>query len=514
MTGHPEAGTRLSHIGALLAQSAARFAMRPAIRDGDVVWTYGDLDQRAEDAKATLAALGVRSGDRVLVVGENCVECIALLFAISRLHAWPVIVSSRLASGEIDAIVRHCEPRLALFLSASSPAAGDHASRRSARAAELVPLGTVHIERPTDDPASEPPPGRAEDGVAAMIYTSGTTGTPKAAMLSHANLLFLAHAQVAARRYTSADRLYCPLPIAHAGALVSMVMTTLAAGGCVHLAKRFVPAELARALREDGITVVPGVPTLHVKFVEWVRAHPEAFAAPQLRLVTCASSPLDPVVKASVEALYGVPLQNGYGLTETAAVVCQTRLDEPRSDTSVGKPLPGVSVRFVDAVGADVAPGVVGEILVRGPNVFLGYYRHPEATGAALIADGWFRTGDLGYVDDAGNAFIAGRAKDMIKRSGYTVYPLDVEMALSAHPAAVLCGVVGRPHGADEEVVAFVQLKDGARDSAGDLLAFLAQRLAPYKIPGVLRIVSELPTLHNGKVDKAAMRRMALESPQ
>lgn len=503
----------LDHIDQLVARGAARFPARPALQDGDALWTYRDLERIVATTCEGLAALGVRAGDRVLVVAENCAEVIALLFAIGRRDAWPVIVSSRLAPGEIEAIVGHCAPRLVLYLSARSDAAGDHATRRAGRALELAPIGTVHVERPAGEPVPEPPPARPEEGVAAMIYTSGTTGVPKAAMLSHANMLFMGAAQAAARRLGVDDKIYCPLPLSHAGALVSQLMSALTAGACLFLATRFAPVELARALRDEGITIVPGVPTLHVKFVAWARANPDAFAAPRLRLVICASSPLYPAVKADVEALYGMPVQNGYGLTETAAVVCQTELDAPRSDTSVGKPLPGVSVRFAGAGGAEAAPGDVGEIEVRGRNVFLGYYRNPEATRTAFTADGWFKTGDLGYADAAGNVFIAGRAKDLIKRSGYNVYPLDVETALNAHPAAAMCGVVGCPRGADEEVVAFVQLKEGAGDSAGDLLAFLAQRLAAWKLPGVLRIVPALPTLHNGKVDKAAMRRMALELP-
>jgi acyl-CoA synthetase (AMP-forming)/AMP-acid ligase II len=195
--------------------------------------------------------------------------------------------------------------------------------------------------------------------------------------------------------------------------------------------------------------------------------------------------------------------------------VCQTRLDEPRSDTSVGKPLPGVSVRFVDAGGADVAPGVVGEILVRGPNVFLGYYRNPEATGAALIADGWFRTGDLGYVDDAGNAFIAGRAKDMIQ--ALRLYGLSARRRNGVERAsgggAVWCrGAPARRRRGGRRVRA----AEGRRPGFSRRPARIS-RAAAGTVQDTGRAADRLraaATLHNGKVDKAAMRRMALESPQ
>ena len=501
--------TEPQRIDDIVTQGARRFAQRPALRDGARVFTYGDLAAGIDAASASLAARGVIAGDRVLVVAENGWTAVVLLFAIGRLGAWPALVTARLGAREIDTIAVHGEPRLALYLSATSDAAAEHARRRGAHATELAPLGALHVERAERDPRPEPAPARPEEGVAALLYTSGTTGAPKAAMLTHANILFLAQAQARARRYSSDDRVYCPLPLAYAGALASIMMSTFVAGGCLHLAPRFAPEALARALRDDGITVVPGVPTLHVKLVAWARAHPHAFTAPRVRMVTCASSPLDATVKADVEALYGLPLQNGYGLTETTAVVCQTRLDERRTDTSVGRPLPGVHVRLAGEAGGEVACGEIGEILVRGPNVFAGYYRHPDATRAAFTEDGWFRTGDLGRLDAAGDLAIAGRLKELIKHSGYTVYPADVEAALHAHPAVASCAVVGRPDGADEEVVALVQVKQGATASRGELMAFLARRIAAHKLPSVLEVVVALPALPSGKVDRAEVRRIA-----
>ncbi|CAG0985245.1 fatty-acyl-CoA synthase [Burkholderiales bacterium] len=503
----------VQRIADVVDRGAARFADRPALRDGDRVLTYLDLARSVEASSAGLAALGVRAGDRVIVVTENGAEAIVLLFAVGRLDAWPLLAAARLGAREIDAIAVLCEPRLALYLSARSEAAAGHAARRGASAVELAPLGTMHVERPPGDPEPEPPPARPGDGVAAMICTSGTTGAPKAAMLTHANILFIAQAQRRLRRYGPHDRVYLPMPIAYAGALASITMSTLVAGGCVHLAQRFAPEELARALREDGVTVVPGVPALHARFAAWVREHPDAFSAPRARMVTSASSPLDATVKAAIESLYGLPLQNGYGLTETSAVVCQTRLDDRRSDTSVGRPLPDVRVRIVDADGCDAVPGETGEIQVRGPNVFPGYYRNPDETRAAFTPEGWFRTGDLGRVDRAGDLHIAGRFKDLIKHSGYTVYPADVEAALNAHPAVATCAVVGRPHGADEQIVAFAQLEDGASVTPADLAAFLAGRIADHKQPGLLRIVPHLPTLANGKADRMSLRKVALGLP-
>jgi acyl-CoA synthetase (AMP-forming)/AMP-acid ligase II len=340
-----------------------------------------------------------------------------------------------------------------------------------------------------------------------MICTSGTTGTPKVALLSHRYLVFFARTQQRVRRYTHHDKTFCALPLAHVSAL-GILLVVVASGACLYLAPRFAPRGLARAIRDDGISVVPGLPPLHRKFLEWVRDNPSEFVRGRVRLVTTSSSPLDAALKRAVEDLYGCPFQNAYGCTE-AGMVFQVDIDHPRSDTSVGCAVPGVSVRIVDTDGVDVAAGQPGEILVRSPSLFLGYYRAPEATRAVLTADGWFHTSDIAYLDPSGAAFITGRAKESIKRSGYTVYPAGVEAALCAHPDVALAAVVRGERTGDEEIVAFVELKKRSTTDAGGLLEFLAQRLAPYELPGVLELVAELPTLANGKVDRAVLRERA-----
>jgi len=490
-------------IDVIATLGSAKHRDRFALQDEARALTYGDLDRAVSDTCDALRASDVRTGHRVVVVGSNCAETVVLFLAIARLGAWSVMASDRLAAVEVEAIVAHCSPRLIVDASADRAARG---LQRSSRL-RVGALGNVRVEHRTQD--CEPEPDTA--GVAALLYTSGSTGAPKAVMLSHANLLHVARAQAIARRYAPGDRVYCALPISHAGGLASITLGTLAGGGCLHLAHRFDAAVLERALRDDAITVLPGVPALHLKFADWLRASQRELHAPALRMVTTASSPLQSGVKASAEALYGLPLQNGYGLTETTALVCQTRLGAPLPDTSVGAPFPGVRVRLAAASGAAAPEGEVGEVHVQGPNLFQGYYRNEPATRAAFTADGWFATGDLARADADGRLFIVGRSKDMIKHSSFSVYPIEVESALQAHPAVVSCCVVGRACAADEDVVAFVELRDGASDSPEALRSFAAARLAPYKRPAAIHVLQQLPTLHNGKVDKAALRRMAAE---
>ena len=489
-----------ARIDAIAAAGAALHRDLPALRDERHALTYGQLEHAVNATSRALAALGVTAGHRILVVGSNCAETVVLFFAISRLGAWSVMTSDRLAAAEIEGIAAHCSPRLIVHATRDDTSAVHASSRMSVGA-----LSDVAVEHRTRD---ADPDGDA-DHVAALLYTSGTTGAPKAVMLSHANFLHVARAQACVRRYAPGDRVYCSLPIVHAGGLASITLGMLAGGGCLQLAGRFTPPALEGALRNDGITVLPGVPALHVKFAEWLRTTQQALLAPKLRMVTTASSPLQASVKATTEALYGLPLQNGYGLTETTALVCQTLLDMPLPDNAVGPPFPGVRVRIATPERTTVQKGEVGEILVQGPNVFGGYFRNEEATRAAFTADGWFATGDLGRENGNGDIFIVGRSKDLIKHSSFSVYPVEVESVLEAHPAVASCSVVGRPRAADEEVVAFVELRSGADASPETLRSFAATRLAAYKCPALVYLVAQLPTLHNGKVDKTALRRMA-----
>ena len=501
----------LSRIGDLVRRSSERFPDNTAIEDGGLAWSYRTLLRIIHETQKQLITLGVKSGDRVLVVAENCAEMVAILIATSELDAWTVLVSARLAPEEINRILEHCTPRTALFLSRRSEPAAAHAKRLSAHQLDFGELGPVDVWQPETEPLAETMPDHSLDRTAAMIYTSGSTGVPKGAMLTHKNLIFMGLTQTRVRRYSENEKIYCVVPIAHIGGLCSVLMGMLACGGCINLHQRFSPEVLGQVLRESGITILAGVPTLFVKFLEWIRAHPDQFAAPELRLVTSASSPLDPAVKADIEAAFGLPLMNGYGSTETSAVICQTEVNQQRHDVSVGKPLPDVEIRFIGDNDKDVAQGEVGEIIVLGPNVFPGYYHNGEATAAAFTKDGWFKTGDLGYCDKNGDVFITGRSKDTIKRSGYNIYPIDVEMALNAHPLIAISAVVGRPRNADEEVVAFIQLIENATLTEKEIIAFLKERLAAYKLPNVLQIVPQLPTLHNGKVDKVTIRRLAMD---
>lgn len=508
--GLSDAG-ELVRIGDLLERTAGLFADRPAIQCGADTRSYSQLSESVRKTREDLRRLGVAAGDRLLIVSANSIEAVVLLFAGSALGAWPVVVSDRIAPAQLDRIVDHCDPCLSLFVSSNRGAEPQHARKHQAQPISWTAMTDVWSSRRDPKPVAEARADRPQDDVAAMIYTSGTTGEPKGAMLSHRNLLFTGLTQMQLRHYSETDKTYCPLPLAHVGAL-TILMCVIAAGACMYLASRFVPAELAAAIRNDGVTVIPGLPPLHVKFMEWVADHPDRLERGRVRLVTTSSSPLHAPVKRAVEEMYGCPLQNGYGQTE-AGMVFQVETDAWREDTSVGHALPGMRVRIADPDGNSLPAGEIGEILVRGPSVFLGYYRDPEATRAAFTSDGWLRTGDLAYLDETQAAFVTGRSAETIRRSGYSIFPAEIEGALNEHPGVAQSAVVAGTRVADEEVVAFVQPKKDASVAADEILDFLKERIAAYELPGDLRLVERMPTLTNGKIDKRKLREWARGAP-
>jgi acyl-CoA synthetase (AMP-forming)/AMP-acid ligase II len=498
-----------ARVEELAARGAARDPEAPAVVAPDGALTYRELAHAVDAAAAALARSGIRGGDRVLLVNENCAAALVLALACVRVYAWPVLVNARLSAREIDAIAAHCTPRRALFTTAVSPDAVAHAERVGT---ESVPLpGIADVAIGPMDASAEPEPVEADPArqVAALVYTTGTTGAPKGVMLSHRNLLFAAVAGATLRRTAPGDRVYIALPISHIFGLASGCMGSLLAGATLHLVPRFSAAGLAHALEHDGISVLPGVPAMYTRLLEHARRTGRPIRAPRLRFAYAGGAPLDPALKAAAERALGQPLHNGYGLTETSPTISSTRIESPRDDLSVGPPVPGIELRICAPDGRVLPCGEVGELHVRGPNVMLGYYREPALTAEAIDREGWFNTGDLARMAPDGALFIVGRTKELIIRSGFNVYPVEVEAVLGQHPAVAQAAVVGRTVPGNEEVVAFVELRAGAGATAEALRAFAVARLAPYKVPAEIVVMAALPASATGKVLKATLRELA-----
>ncbi|HER25660.1 MAG TPA: long-chain fatty acid--CoA ligase, partial [Rhodospirillales bacterium] len=383
---------RISHIPfAIEQQDAQSMAL---IVDGDQ-WSYGRFCTQIRIVSQALEKLGIGAGDRVLLVGENGLGLITLIMAVSELDAWPVIVNARLSGREIDLFKDHCGARRVIFTTDVSPEAADHAARQGAEPLHLEGMPEMAIGPLDETTQSEPVDADGAAQVGAMIYTSGTTGNPKGVMLSHRGLMYVASVSGRIRGLAATDRTYAVLPVSHVFGLASTLLGSLFAGAAVRLAPRFAPADVLKSLRQDGITVLQGVPAMYAKILEHLDVCGEDLEAPHLRYLSAGGSPLQMDLKNAVEDLFGVALNNGYGLTECSPTVSQTRIDAPVESDTVGPLLPGLQVRFVDGDDQDLPPGEAGELWVKGPNLMLGYYRAPDLTAQVLTPDGWYKTGDI-----------------------------------------------------------------------------------------------------------------------
>lgn len=461
----------------------------PAISDnGGASWDYAALDAACNGVRDALESVGVRPGDRVLIVAENCAAAVAALFACSRLGAIAVPTNARQTEAELTRINDHARPVAALLTSAASPDAAAHARRMGARKITGA-FGTLHLATPFGANRT------IERDVAALLYTTGTTGAPKGVMLTHGNMVFGGRTSAVLRHMSHEDVIYGVLPLTHVFGLSSIVTAAMCAGARIRFEARFSAARLYRALH-DGVTLLSAVPQMHALLMQYTREQGhESLQSDTLRYVSSGAAPLDPEWKRKAEAFYGVALQNGYGLTETTAGVCvtQNRIGDP--DISVGPPLPEVEV-LIDQPDRDA----IGEVLTRGPHVMKGYYRNPEATAVALDRDGWMHTGDLGRIDARGVLHILGRLKELIIHGGFNVYPPEVEAALNAHPQVIQSAVVGRTVDGDEQVLAFVQVAADDVPDPGDLRRFVARQLAGYKRPAQIVMADELPAAPTGKI--------------
>lgn len=471
--------------------------------------SFAELAQRVEACVGLLRDQAVEAGDRVLLINENCVAVLVWILALSEIDAVSVVVNARLAEPEITRIRQHCEPRLTVFFLDSSAAQTHWESLRAlgdnAQISQFsAPLGL--LEGSAGEPLDEQ--GRpVSDRVCTMIYTTGTTGDPKGVMLSHRNMLYVAAVTSVLRGMTKEDRIYCVLPISHIFGLSAVFLATLYLGAELVLADRFDAASSLHTLSHKRVTGMMGVPTMFARIIEYARANDlDKDDMPRLRFLYSGGSPLDATIKRDIEQLMGLTLLNAYGMTESGPTICQVRYNEKLDNCSVGRPLPGLTLRVLGSNAEQVPIGDVGELHVRGPNVMRGYYKNPEATAAVIDAEGFLNTGDLVRLDEAGNVHIAGRSKELIIHSGFNVYPPEVEAAIAKHPDVVLCAVIGETIQGNENVIAYVQRKAQSTLTEGVLQAFLKPSLSPYKRPATIIFMAQLPTAPSGKVLKHQLR--------
>jgi len=468
-----------------------------AVIAGDTTLTYAELRQVVSEVKHYLIDNEIRPGDRVMLVAENSVVLVAFFLALSEIDAIAALINARLSSPEISAIRADCAPRIVVYATSDSVDAAKHAVADNCISAQFT-FGEVATTSKADTVPFETSE-KGIDQIAAMIYTTGTTGSPKGVMLTHQNLSFIAFVSGKLRGIGPGDRIYCVLPMSHVFGLSAVCCSVLFAAGCVDLVTRFDAKETLRALRSGGVVGFLGVPTMYALMLE--QLGDEEWHSEQLRFMYSGGAPLDPDLKNRVQMTFGMPLHNGYGLTETGPTISQTRLYAPLANCSVGFVLPGIETRILGGNGNTVPPGEVGELWVKGPNIMKGYFGKPELTAEVLV-EGWFNTGDRVFEDGDGCINIAGRSKELIIHSGFNVYPPEVEAVLNSHEQVAMSAVVGRTVPGNEEVVAFVQPVQGQTIDIPGLIAYLRERLTGYKVPAEVRLVLELPAASSGKILK------------
>lgn len=485
----------MKRVEDLLAAQVAAQPDAPALRDSiGTEWRYTDLDAASDALAERLRAGGVQANDRVLMLSENCAAAVAAMFATWKLGAVIIPINARQTAGEVQRILDHATPAMALMTSAVSDDATAHADRLGANAVTGA-WGTLHMASLKSDPDPD------LHDVATLLYTTGTTGDPKGVMLTHSGMRFGGAASAALRRMGPGDVIYGALPLTHVFGLVSVITAAMHAGVTVQQEARFSAAKLYDATM-NGVTILPAVPQMHALVMQYTKEQGlEQLNSPTLRYVSSGGAPLDPAWKRKAEGFYGLPLQNGFGMTETHSGASATDNPIGSPDISVGPKTPGTEISIDDTVpGADGAG--MGEVLVRGPHVMKGYYRNPAETEKALSSDGWLRTGDLGKIDEVGHLHILGRSKELIIHGGFNVYPPEVEAALNDHSQVIQSAVIGRMKDGDEEVLAFVQVAEGDAPDVAELRAFVKERLAGYKRPSQIILGTDLPAAPTGKILK------------
>jgi long-chain acyl-CoA synthetase len=468
----------------------------------------GDLFERSLRLGAGFTGLGIEAGERVVVTMGNSPEVGIAYQALWRAGAVVTPANFLLSPEDLRHVIADSEAAAVIttpeFTGKVREATDglEHVRHLMSTGEDEGFVELVALER------SEPAPivPRVDTDLAALLYTGGTTGRSKGVMLTHANLAFTGEAAHTAAYVPGLHRGIMTLPLSHAyGLLVTIAALYNPEPGVAVLLRWFEPKQFLQMIAEHRLQLTAVVPTM----LQILLSEPLGdYDLSSLRYVSCGGAPLAPeVAERFVKRVPSVSIRQGYGLTETAALISSNPVGREKRG-SVGLPVPGTEVRILNDADEELPPGQVGEICARSPGVMQGYWRSPDVTAEAL-RDGWLHTGDLGYLDEEGYLFIVDRKKDLIIRGGFNVYPRDVEDALLEHPAIEAAGVVGRPDPeSGEEVVAFVSLRPGAELTPEELVAWARERIGGYKYPREVHVVDAVPLTNVGKVDRKAVRAM------
>jgi len=494
----------MTNLARNLTDTTRRHAERVAVRVDDAMMTYRALDEASARVAGLLHERGLKPGDRVGIMMPNVAEVPVVYYGILRAGGVVVPMNPLLKAREVAYYLGDSGAGLmfAWHAFADQARGGTEQTGTGQAGAESIVVDAAGFP---DLLASATPDDQVADAddedTAVILYTSGTTGHPKGAELTHGNLR--SNTEVTRTDIVRAgpdDVIFGGLPLFHVFGQTVALNVAVAAGACLTLLPRFDASHALRIIAGHRVTVFEGVPTMYVALLHAPdRADYDTSA---LRMCISGGAALPVEVLRGFEEAFGVPLLEGYGLSETSPVASFNHPDREQKPGSIGTPIRDVRMRAVDGDDREVPQGEVGEIVIRGPNVMKGYWQRPEATAEA-IRDGWFHTGDLARVDEDGYFYIVDRKKDLIIRGGYNVYPREIEEVLYEHPAVAEAAVIGLPHPAlGEEVGAAVALKPGAAVTAEELRDYVKGQVAAYKYPRRVWIMDALPKGATGKIVK------------
>jgi long-chain acyl-CoA synthetase len=505
----------------IIAQGAQKYPQKAALVFRDQPTIYAELAIAVRRLASGFASLGIQPGDRIALLLPNCTPFVLGYYAAQQIGAIAVPANPLLKPAELEYIWGDADVRL--VVTAPPLLVGVQAARQNlpnlrhvvnitpredlpdSALADLPGFLTLQELMMQNAQADPPAPPIDENACAIIIYTSGTTGRPKGAMLSHRNLTRNIEQAQAVLQFNHEDCFLTALPLFHSFAGTVCQNLALSAGATSILLENFVPGRVLETIEKHRVTIFPGVPAMFNAILHFPQER--AFNLSSLRLFVSGGAPLPASSLEALEKRFNVPVLEGDGPTECSPITSVNLPEGPRKVGSVGPPLPGVEIAIFDDHDNPLPTGEIGEIVVRGDNVMLGYFNQPEAT-AEVMTSGWYHTGDLGYMDADNFVFISGRKKDMIITGGLNVYPREVEEVLFTHPAVQDAAVIGVPNALrGEEVVAVVVKKPETNVTERELVVYCRERLANYKVPRDILFRESVPRSGKGEIVKRLLKK-------
>lgn len=494
-------------MGEGLRRNAWKFPLKTAARDRFRAISYGELNARVNRLARGLLALGVRKGDGVAVSVGNRIEHLEIIFATAKIGALAIPLDVKWKALELASVLAALEPQ---FLILQEDSASEFERAKDLKQIDSVRTIALSADRSyggllDNQSAAEPDVGIDEDDPFAVLLTSGTTGFPKGCLATQRTFVFHCINNAIEKGLGAHDTAILSSPI-YFNAGRSFTLGIIYFGGTVILHERFDAEEVLRTIEREKVTYVGAVPTMCERMLRVLEDR--KYDTSSLRCLAITGGQVHPSILEALRTRVTPNIYRTYASTDSGQMAISKPADMERKPTAAGRPVWCVDLRVVDDAGQPVNIGDVGEIICQSPLATHGYYKNPEATSASF-RDGWFYTGDLGYFDEEGFLFVAGRKKDMVKSGGISIYPLEIESVLYSHPEVLEAAVIGVPDAAWGEMVkAVVVKKPDARIDAEILLAFCKERLSGYKVPKAVEFRDSLPHTEVGKVNKVKLREM------